>query len=164
MDSSPIEITTDKNSINNLIRNLQDFEKDGAIQHGLFKAGEVFRAGGRNKLKDRMRSGKMGVTGNLLNSIHVRLKDNKKGVLTGFKMGKGGGSHANWIDMGTKIRSRKRISGYSNIGKGMPTNKSTGKIIGNQFWSDTESQDYPLAMKHLYLGIENAVKRINRRR
>lgn len=164
MSDNLVEIDTDRRGMNNLVQNLEDFEKDGAIQHGLFKAGEVFKAGGRRRLMDRMKSGKMGVTGNLLNSIHVRLKGNKQGVLTGFKMGKGGGSHANWIDLGTKLRTRRRIGGFPNIKKGIPKDKSTGAVIGNQFWGDTESQDYPLAMKHLYLGIENAAKRITRRR
>jgi hypothetical protein len=36
-------------------------------------------------------------------------------------------------------------------------------MVGNAFWGDTESQDYPKAMDKLYEGIEKAVNRINNR-
>ena len=45
-----------------------------------------------------MKSGSKGVTGNLLNSFKFRIKKKNKGVLTGFKGGKGGGNHSWLID------------------------------------------------------------------
>lgn len=143
----------DREAVNYLVRNLENFEKDKAVKAGLGAAGNVFKAGGASRLKVRMKSGSRGVTGNLLRSITVRPKKSKPGVLIGFKQGKGGGSHAHLIDRGTTDRfwkTRKK--------------KSTGRVIGNSFWTDTEAQDYPQAMDKLYVGIEKAVTRINNRR
>jgi len=142
----------DRESVNYLVRNLENFEKDKAVKTGLGAAGNVFKVGGTNRLKRRMKSGSRGFTGNLLRSIIVRPKKSKLGVLIGFTQGKGGGSHANLVDRGTTDRYWKTRK-----------NKSTGRVIGNTFWTDTEAQDYPQAMNKLYLGIEKAVNRINNR-
>jgi hypothetical protein len=144
----------DREAVNYLVRNLEDFEKDKAVKAGLSAAGNVFKAGGASRLKERMKSGSGGITGNLLRSIIVRPKKSKPGVLIGFKQGKGGGSHANWIDRGTNERFYTTKTGKR---------KSIGRVIGNTFWTDTESQDYPQAMNKLYMGIEKAVNRINNR-
>ena len=138
-----------KSDIELLVRNLQDFEKDKAIEEGLKKAGNVFKSGGQRRLRSRMKS-KEGVTGNLLNSFHVRLKRRKLGMLTGFRTS---GSHAHLIDKGTVIRYQKT--------KDM---KSVGQVIGNNFWDDTRSEDHPKAIDKLYAGIEAAVDRISKRR
>lgn len=143
----------DEDSINYLIRNLEDFEKDRAIRDGLAEAGKVFAAGGRRRLRERMKSGSRGVTGNLLRSFKVRVKKRKLGMLTGFEPGAGSGSHAHLIDRGTADRYQKKRN-----------NKYVGHVIGNKFWLDTEAQDYPGAMDKLYIGIERAVDRINSRR
>jgi hypothetical protein len=135
-----------------LIRNLEDFEKDKAVKHGLMSTGKVFKTGGKRRLKNSMKSGCQGVTGNLLQSFHVRLKRSKPGVLAGFKHEKNGGSHANLIDKGSNERYWKT------------KHKSTGRIIASRFWSDTEAQDYPKAVDKLYIGIEKAVNRISSRR
>ena len=142
----------DREAVNYLVRNLENFEKDKAVKAGLGAAGNVFKVGGASRLKARMKTGSRGVTGNLLRSFQVRVKKSKPGVLIGFKQGKGGGSHANWIDRGTTDRYWKTRK-----------NKSIGRVIGNAFWTDTEAQDYPQAMDKLYLGIEKAVNRINNR-
>lgn len=141
----------DRDNVNYLIRNLEDFEKDKAVRGGLSSAGSVFLSGGKSRLKSRMKSGSKGVKGNLLRSFQVRVKKNKPGVLIGFKQGVGGGSHAHLVDKGTNERFwiKKR--------------KSTGRMPANRFWSDTEAQDYPKAMDKLYMGIEKAVNRINNR-
>lgn len=142
-----------RDEVDYLIRNLSDFEKDKAMKDGLQSAGNVFKVGGKSRLRRNMKSGSRGVTGNLLRSFHVRVKRSKPGVLVGFKQGKEGGSHAHLVDKGTIQRywkTRKR--------------KSTGSVKGSYFWSDTEAQDYPKAMDSLYTGIEKAVNRISNRR
>lgn len=139
--------------VNYLVRNLEDFEKDKALKGGLKSAGKVFVTGGKSRLKDRMKSGSRGVTGNLLRSFRVKVKKSKPGVLAGFEQGEGGGSHAHLVDQGTNERfwkTRKR--------------KSVGKVKASYFWNDTETQDYLKAIDQLYDGIERAVHRINNRR
>lgn len=150
----------DRDRVMYLVRSLEYLEQNKAVRDGLSDAGNVFKSGGRSRLKSRMKSGSRGYTGNLLNSIQVRVKKKKLGVLIGFRQGRRGGSHASWIDIGTNERSRKKARGYI---KSTSSNTSTGKVIGNLFWSDTEAQDYPTAMDKLYMGIEKAVNRINNR-
>lgn len=142
----------DRDTVNYLVQNLEDFEKDKAIKSGLMSAGAVFKAGGKRRLKSSMKSGSQGVTGNLLQSFHVRVKRSKPGMLAGFKQGKNKGGHAHLIDKGTNERYWKT------------KNKSTGRVIASRFWSDTEAQDYPKAVDKLYIGIERAVNRISSRR
>jgi hypothetical protein len=149
-----IEISQiDAGAVEYLVRNLEKFEKDKAIKHGLYAAGNVFDKGGKNRLKTRMKCGSRGFTGNLLGSFRVRLKKNRPGVLVGFRQGKGGGSHSYLIDRGTDERHWTKKN----------KNKSTGRVAGNYFWSDTEAQDSAKAMNKLYEGIERAVNRINNR-
>ena len=144
----------DKNEMFYLVRNLEGFEQDEAIKVGLRLAGNVFKAGGKRRLRARMKSGSQGVTGNLLRSFRVRTKRSKLGVLVGFRQGqKGGGSHAHLVDRGTDRRYWKT--------KGR---KDVGSVKSNMFWSDTEREDYPQAMEKLYIGIEKAVNRISSRR
>lgn len=143
----------DAGSMFYLVRHLEDFEKDKAIREGLKKAGNVFKTGGKRRLRERMESGRTGVTGNLLRSFHVRTKRRKLGVLVGFKHGAGGGAHAHLIDRGTEHRYQ--------ITKGR---KSVGSVSPNTFWTDTEAGDYPAAMDKLYEGLERAANRIFSRR
>lgn len=137
-----------------LVRNLEGFEKDEAVKDGLGAAGNVFKIEGKRKLRQRMKSGSRGVTGNLLKSFQVKVKKNKPGVLTGFKQGTDGGSHAHLVDRGTDERFYTTKKGKR---------KSTGRVKGNLFWSDTEAEDYPKAMDELYKGIERGVEKISSR-
>lgn len=141
-----------KSEVEYLVRNLQDFEKDKALKGGLQSAGKVFEAGGKSRLKRSMKSGSRGVTGNLLRSFQVKVKRHKPGVLIGFKQGKDSGSHAHLVDRGTKQRYWKTKK-----------QKNVGRVVPNNFWGDTESQDYPKAMDSLYIGIGKAVNRISNR-
>lgn len=138
-----------------LVRNLENFEKEKAVKEGLGAAGNVFKVEGKTRLRQCMKSGSRGVTGNLLKSFQVKVKKNKLGVLTGFKQGINGGSHAHLVDRGTDER-------FYTINNGK--RKSTGKVKGNLFWSDTEVEDYPKAMNELYKGIERGVDKISSRR
>ena len=146
------EITQiDRDAVNYLVRNLEDFEKDKVVRGGLGAAGAVFKTGGQRRLKERMKR-RGGVTGNLLGSFKVRVKRKRPGVLIGFRQGKSGGNHAHLIDQGTTDRYWRT------------PRKATGRVVGNAFWTDTRSQDYPQAMDKLYAGIERAVNRITERR
>jgi hypothetical protein len=151
----------DRDNIDYLIRNLEDIEKDRAVKSGLSAAGNFFASKGKSRLRQRMKSGSRGFTGNLLGSFDVRVKKRSLGVVAGFKQGTGGGSHAHLIDRGTDERQRNRVRGFI---KGNPPNGDTGKVKGNRFWSDTEAQDRPQALDKLYSGIEKAVNRINNKR
>ena len=146
----------DRESITYLVNRLDDFEKDKVIKQGLKAGGNVFKAGGKRRLRSSMKSSK-GVTGNLLRSLHVKTKRQKLGVLVGFRrsnknMISGGGNHEHLVDRGTKKRYWK-IRGK----------KSVGIMPANRFWSDTESQDGNEAINKVYEGVERAVNRIANR-
>lgn len=139
-----------REEIEYLIRNLNDFDKDKAIKQGLRDSGKVFETGGKSRLKSRLKSGSKGVTGNLLKSFKTRVKRNKLGALIGFTKK---GSHAHLIDKGTNNRywkTKKR--------------KYVGKNTPNLFWTDTKELDYPKAMNKVYDGIEKAINKISSRR
>lgn len=136
----------DIDNINDLVRELTEFEKNKAIRSGLLAAGQVLKAGGKKRLSERLSNGK-GHTGHLLNSFQVRVKKNKAGVLTGFN---GGGRHSHLVDKGTKERFLK-------------SGESRGKMPANRFWSDTESMDSKKAIDKLFIGLEKAIEKINNR-
>lgn len=135
-----------REEIEYLIRNLEGFEKSKALKQGLRDAGKVFQAGGRSRLKGRLKTD----TGNLVKSFNTRVKRRKPGVLVGFTKK---GAHAHLVDRGTDKRYWKT-----------KTQKYVGKAKANYFWTETEQSDYPKAIDKLYVGIEKAVERINSRR
>lgn len=149
--------TIDREAILYLVQELENFEKDKALRSGLAAAAQVFKTGGRRRLRQRMKN-PAGVTGNLLRAFTTRVKKSRPGALTGFIQGENGGSHAKWLDKGTIERRHKK------------TNKSVGKIPGKNsrfrlgFWEDTRNQEESKAMDALYKGVERAVQRINDRR
>ena len=137
----------DRENIQYLVDNLEDFEKDKAIKSGLRSAVNVFRIKGRSNLRARiLRHGKQ--TNHLMNSFTNRVKRNKLGALAGFD--RPGGNHAHLVDSGTKVRTTK---GGANRGV-MPANK---------FWSDAKVSEESKAVSALYKGVRRAVQRINNR-
>ena len=143
-----IEITTiDIEKVYRLIEGLADFEKDKSVETGLKNAGALFVRRGRENLKNRMKSGSNGVTGNLLRSFKVKLKRQKLGVLAGFSAL---GAHAHLIDRGTAIRSTNK--GYNR-----------GRIEGNDFWENAIENNKDAAIESIYTGIERAINRILKR-
>ena len=77
MKENLIEITIiNKQALDSLTAGLSGIDKDSAIKSGLSKGGEVIRKGGMERLKNRMRAGPGGKTGNLLRSFMVRVKRN----------------------------------------------------------------------------------------
>lgn len=138
-----------RDHINYLVDNLEDFEKDKAIRKGLSRGGNVLKQGGVRRLKMTMKS-PMGVTGNLIRAFSVRVKKNKLGVLSGF--GYPEGRHSWLVDQGTNWRHTKK--GY----------KSRGYGRALRYWQDTKDKDGPKAILETEKGIERAVQRINERR
>lgn len=136
----------DYDSILYLVRELEEFEKNKAIKSGLKAGGNVFKVGGRQRLKQRLKSNNG--EGKLLNSFQVRVKRNKAGVLTGFN---GGGRHSHLVDRGTKLRETK-------------SKANRGVMPANLFWTDTETIDSPKAIDRIFEGVEKAVQRINDRK
>lgn len=146
----------DLNRVLHAVDGLASIDKDKAVKAGL-RAGEyVFLAGGRRRLKSRMKSGPNGVTGNLIKSFTIRVKRAKLGALAGFSttqsFGKDGGKgyHAHLVDLGTTSRNNKKSA-------------NRGVMPGNLFWSDTVAQDDVKALDKVYKGIERAVQRIKDR-
>ncbi len=144
-----IQVTTiDRESVQYLIRNLEDFEKNKAVKSGLRAAVNVFRVKGRSNLRTRLlHHGKQ--TNHLMNSFTTRVKRNKLGALAGFD--RPGGNHSHLVDRGTKKR-------YTDTGK------SRGIMPGNSFWGDAEKTEENRAMQTIYQGVQKAVQRINDRR
>lgn len=138
----------DRENIQYLVSQLEDFEKDKAIKSGLRKAVNVFKVKGRSNLRSRiLRHGKQ--TNHLMNSFTNRVKRNKLGALSGFD--RPGGNHSHLADSGTKVRSTK---------KGL----NRGIMPGNHFWTDTKISEEGKAKDALYQGVQQAVQRINNRR
>lgn len=139
----------DTDSINYLIQELEQFEKNKAIKSGLKAGGDVFKTGGRQRLKQRLKSSRG--TNNLSNSFRTRVKRNEAGVLTGFMRGKNGGNHSHLVDRGTKKRQTK-------------SGANRGIMPANHFWTDTENIDRPKAVNAIFAGVEKVVKQINNKR
>lgn len=138
----------DKENIQYLVRNLEDFEKDKALRSGLRSAVNIFRVRGRSNLRSRLLH--HGVqTNHLMNSFSSRVKRSKLGALAGFD--RPGGNHSHLVDRGTKRR-------YTKAGL------NRGVMPGNRFWSDAEKTEESRAMQAVYEGTQKAVQRINSRR
>lgn len=143
-----------KNDVEYLVLNLEHFDRDKAIRSGLSSAANIYKSGGKSRLRQRlMNHAKTSLghnTGNLMNSFKTRVYKAYPGALVGFYRGIGGGNHAHLVDRGTK-RRRHPLTGTSGI---MPA---------NSFWTDTHDQDSNKAVDRLMAGVERAVNRINNR-
>lgn len=144
-----IQVTTiDRENIQYVVRNLEDFEKDKALKSGLRAAVNVFRRKGRSNLRARLlHHGKQ--TNHLMNSFAIRVKRNKLGALSGFD--RPGGNHAHLVDRGTKRR-------YTKAG----TNR--GVMPGNRYWDDAKQTEESKAIQAIYQSMQKVVQRINDRR
>lgn len=156
MNDNFIDITiSNQQVLDALTTGLSGIDKDSAIKRGLSKGGEVLKKGGMERLKNRMRAGPGGKTGNLLRSFTVRVKREKLGVLAGFQKGKNGGNHSHLVDLGTVERMRKHKS-RKRGGKG----GRTGAATPNYFWNDTNDLDKEKAMVEIGTGIAEFVKKV----
>ena len=137
----------DRENIQYLVSNLEDFEKDKAIRSGLRSAVNVFRVKGRANLRSRLlHHGKQ--TNHLMNSFTTRVKRNRLGALSGFD--RPGGNHSHLVDMGTKLRRTK-------------SGANRGIMPANRFWEDAKKSEEGKAIDALRQGVEKAIQRINNR-
>lgn len=144
-----IQVTTiDRENIQYVVRNLEDFEKDKAVKSGLRAAVNVFRRKGRSNLRARLlHHGKQ--TNHLMKSFAIRVKRNKLGALSGFD--RPGGNHAHFVDRGTKRR-------YTKAGM------NRGVMPGNRYWDDAKQTEESKAIQAIYQSMQKVVQRINDRR
>lgn len=149
----------DRENIQYLVDNLEDFEKDKAIKSGLRSAASIFIRRGKSNLNQRlMGTGK----GSLAKSFMIRVKRNKLGSLAGFRRStklvqwEKAGNHAHLVDKGTKVR-------YTTGRKSVRAGISRGVMPNNSFWSDAKASEESKSMNALYQGIQRAVQRINNR-
>lgn len=133
--------------VEELVKGLQAVDRDKSIRLGLARGGRYFVKGGTRRLKERMRSGAGGVSGNLLRSFTIRLKRSTPGVLAGFKRGAKAGAHSHLVDLGTSSRKRKNGG-------------STGVMPANYFWHDTRQKDEAGALEEVKKGLELFVVRL----
>lgn len=153
-----IEVRTiDRESVQWLVNELEDFEKDKAIRSGLASAVNVFKMLGRKNLRSSMAANGHpgGVTGNLLAAFKNRVKKSKPGALAGFLWPEG--NHAHLVDQGSSLR---RTTGTKSMRAGI----SRGVMPASHFWEDAKNQGEGKAMERLQEGIERAIQRINDRR
>ncbi len=137
----------DRENIQYLVAQLEDFEKDKAIRSGLRSAINVFKVKGQANLRFRLLyHGKQ--TNHLRNSFTNRVKRNKLGALSGFD--RPGGNHSHLVDLGTRIR---KTTGGAN----------RGVMPANHFWTDARISEEGKAMSVLYQSVQKAVQRINNR-
>ena len=138
----------DRENLQYLVSNLEDFEKDKALKSGLRTAVNVFRVKGRSNLRTRLlHHGRQ--TNHLMNSFTTRVKRNKLGALAGFD--RPGGNHAHLVDRGTERRYTKSGS-------------NRGFMPDNRFYSDAQETEESKAMQAIYEGVQKAVQRINNKR
>ena len=144
-----IQVTAiDRENIQYIVRNLEDFEKNKAVKSGLRAAANVFRMKGRSNLRARLlHHGKQ--TNHLMSSFTTRVKRNKLGALSGFD--RPSGNHAHLVDRGTKRR-------YTKAGM------NRGAMPGNRYWDDAKQTEESKAIQAIYQSMQKVVQRINDRR
>ncbi len=143
-----------------LVDDLKDVEKDKAIRSGLRAAGRIFRTGGLSNLKSRMlgvnakrglyRSRQRRATGSLVDAIKVKVKKNKPGVLVGSNPDIAWYGHL--VDMGTTDRYGR--------GTFKRRAKFSGRMKGNNFWTDSKTQNETQAVNTMYDAVKRAVQKI----
>jgi len=130
-------------------------EKNEATNQGFKEAGRFLIRKGKLRLRQRMKSGAGGVTGNLLRSFSYRIKkrSNKLGVIIGFKRSKSEsalGYHAHLVSEGTRQRFNSK-------------GQNRGRVTPNFFWSDTKKSDIDQARLLVMQGIQTSINIIKRR-
>lgn len=159
MKTSDLDVELELLNLPRVIKVLQEVQHFPEVEKG---TKEALRDGaryllrkGRTRLRQRMKSGTKGVTGNLLRSFKYTIKKKNRGVLAGFKGGAGGGNHSWLIDKGTKDRYTRK--GYF---RGR-VHRKTG--IGNKFWTDTRNQESNNAMRIVLVKLQETVNNIRNR-
>lgn len=159
MKTSDLDIELEILNLPRVIKVLQEVqyfpEVDKGTTDALRQGARYLIRKGRLRLRQRMKSGSKGVTGNLLRSFKFTIKKKNKGVLAGFKGGSGGGNHSWLIDKGTKDRYTKK--GYF---RGR-VHRKTG--IGNKFWTDTRNSETNGAMRIVLVKLQETINNIKNR-
>lgn len=159
MKTSDLDVELELLNLPKVIKVLQEVQHFPEVEKGtkdaLRDGARYLLRKGRTRLRQRMKSGTKGVTGNLLRSFKYTIKKKNRGVLAGFKGGKGGGNHSWLIDKGTKDRYTKK--GYF---RGR-VHRKTG--IGNKFWTDTRKSESNNAMRIVLVKLQETVNNIRNR-
>lgn len=159
MKTSDLDIELELLNLPRVIKVLQEVQHFPEVEKGtkdaLRDGARYLLRKGRTRLRQRMKSGTKGVTGNLLRSFKYTIKKKNRGVLAGFKGGKGGGNHSWLIDKGTKDRYTRK--GYF---RGR-VHRKTG--IGNKFWTDTRKSESNNAMRIVLVKLQETVNNIRNR-
>ena len=159
MKTSDLDIELELLNLPKVIKVLQEVQHFPEVEKGtkdaLRDGARYLLRKGRTRLRQRMKSGTKGVTGNLLRSFKYTIKKKNRGVLAGFKGGKGGGNHSWLIDKGTKDRYTRK--GYF---RGR-VHRKTG--IGNKFWTDTRKSESNNAMRIVLVKLQETVNNIRNR-
>ena len=159
MKTSDLDVELELLNLPKVIKVLQEVQHFPEVEKGtkdaLRDGARYLLRKGRTRLRQRMKSGTKGVTGNLLRSFKYTIKKKNRGVLAGFKGGKGGGNHSWLIDKGTKDRYTKK--GYF---RGR-VHRKTG--IGNKFWTDTRNSESNNAMRIVLVKLQETVNNIRNR-
>ena len=159
MKTSDLDVELELLNLPRVIKVLQEVQHFPEVEKGtkdaLRNGARYLLRKGRTRLRQRMKSGTKGVTGNLLRSFKYTIKKKNRGVLAGFKGGKGGGNHSWLIDKGTKDRYTKK--GYF---RGRVHRKSG---IGNKFWTDTRNSESNNAMRIVLVKLQETVNNIRNR-
>ena len=159
MKTSDLDVELELLNLPKVIKVLQEVQHFPEVEKGtkdaLRDGARYLLRKGRTRLRQRMKSGTKGVTGNLLRSFKYTIKKKNRGVLAGFKGGKGGGNHSWLIDKGTKDRYTRK--GYF---RGR-VHRKTG--IGNKFWTDTRKSESNNAMRIVLVKLQETVNTIRNR-
>ena len=159
MKTSDLDVELELLNLPKVIKVLQEVQHFPEVEKGtkdaLRDGARYLLRKGRTRLRQRMKSGTKGVTGNLLRSFKYTIKKKNRGVLAGFKGGKGGGNHSWLIDKGTKDRYTRK--GYF---RGR-VHRKTG--IGNKFWTDTRKSESNNAMRIVLVKLQETINNIRNR-
>lgn len=159
MKVSDLDVELELLNLPKVIKVLQEVQHFPEVEKGtkdaLRDGARYLLRKGRTRLRQRMKSGTKGVTGNLLRSFKYTIKKKNRGVLAGFKGGKGGGNHSWLIDKGTKDRYTRK--GYF---RGR-VHRKTG--IGNKFWTDTRKSESNNAMRIVLVKLQETINNIRNR-
>lgn len=136
----------DRENIQHLVEELEDFEKDKAIRAGLLQGTTYLLQRGRMNLRARMKTPN-GVKGNLLKAFRRRVKRSNLGALAGFDYTIG--RHAHLVDQGTVAR-------YTRY-------RPTGVMPALHFWENTRTQEEQHVLESIYTGLAKAINRIQNR-
>lgn len=162
MAKGSLTIVLNKPEFQRLVSTLEkagDLDTSPAVQKGLREGANLMKEAGKANLASRNKVN----TGNLKRSFKIKVTRRKKignnYALSGFKRGKGGGSHAHFVDRGTLKRYTK--SAYTDkLGRKYPAHISRGSMSGTHFWTDAVNTEGRRALNNLTNIIEQELNKL----